>query len=198
MSFLSQIYESLVGRKQPARPPPLKEIQLPRILPEHQSNLLYHGWSQVPLNLNDPSDELYTSFQDLFAASKAFFDLPKSYKEKFLTKLGSEDGWSHVEGEKEFITLRTVGNTPEELQEAASKAWSSAGTLLDVMLGRLAEGLGMPAEALTVYSSPNVQLDGEQRSTMMRLFRYEGDQAKIVAERKSICPPNYLSNFSFL
>ncbi len=144
-----------------------------------------------------PTDKLYEASQALFRASQAFFDLPLSYKESFKSELGSEEGWSRIEGEKELITLRCIGNTPKELKDAATAYWAEAGGLLNQILGHIAESLGLPAEALTQFSEPCARLSAEKTATMLRLFRYEGfegKESKVVAERKSILSGNYLAH----
>lgn len=165
--------------------PPLKPLDLPKILLEHQFALSDQGWTTI--TYDGPSDTLYQSSQKLLQTSRAFFDLPDSYKEGFQTPKGSEEGWSRVEGEKEFITLRTLDNTPDELKHAASDYWRVAGALLSQLLGYIARSLGLPAEALTVFSEPCIELHAERTATMLRLFRYEGfegRQSKIVAESR--------------
>jgi hypothetical protein len=130
------------------------------------------------------SDTLYTSYQALLQSSKSFFSLPMSQKEAFKTSLGSEDGWSRVEGEKEFITLRSLESTPEILKEAAEKYWAEAGGLLNEILVKIEESLGLMEGSLMVYSEPCSRL-GEKTATMLRLFRYEGfegKKSKVVAE----------------
>jgi isopenicillin N synthase-like dioxygenase len=165
--------------------PPLKPLDLPKILLEHQFALSDQGWTTV--TYDTPSDSLHSSSEALLQASKAFFDLPASYKENFKTSKGSEEGWSCIEGEKELITLRTLDNVPDKLKDAASTYWRVAGELLNQLLGYIARSLGLPSEALTVFSEPCIELRQERTATMLRLFRYEGfegEQSKIVAERK--------------
>jgi len=152
--------------------------------PEHQVALSEQGWTTVGLD-EKPRDALYDSYQELLRASQAFFDLPDDYKQTFKTQHGSEEGWSRVKGEKEFITLRIIQNTPNELKDAASKYWAEAGALMNGTLGKVAESLDLPAEALTVFSKPCATLGDEETATMLRLFRYEGfegSQSKVVAE----------------
>ncbi|TVY33667.1 hypothetical protein LOCC1_G007662 [Lachnellula occidentalis] len=166
--------------------PPLKTVNLPLVLPEHRFALADQGWSKITYQIPVEKDGLYSSAQTLFQASKSFFDLPTAQKHIYKTKEGSEEGWSFVEGEKEFITLRSLDNTPPELLEAARTFWEVAGDLLNDQLGRIAESLELPAEALDVYSKPCSRLSLEKTATMLRLFRYEGfekDQPRIVAER---------------
>lgn len=172
--------------------PPLKPLDLPKILLEHQFALSDQGWSTV--TYDGPSDPLQRSSEALFEAGRTFFNLPESYKEGFKTKMGSEEGWSRIEGEKEFITLRTLDNTPKELKEAAAAYWSIAGEYLNHLLGYIARSLGLPAEALSVYSEPCIELGSERTATMLRIFRYEGSEEpkpKIVAERKSENPESH-------
>jgi hypothetical protein len=166
--------------------PPLKPLDLPKILLEHQFALSDQGWSTI--TYDGPNDSLYNSSEALFKAGKAFFDRPASYKEGFKTANGSEEGWSRVEGEKEFITLRTLDNTPDEFKVAASAYWRIAGGYLNQLLGYIARSLGLPPEALTVFSEPCIELGSMRTATMLRIFRYEGfegQESKIVAERMS-------------
>lgn len=162
---------------------PLKSVVLPQVSPDHQQNLAENGWA--PVGYRSAEDPLQTSFQELLRASQAFFELPEEYKQGFATQRGTEEGWKRVEGEKEFITLRSIEKTPDILKDAASKYWVAAGSLLNEQLGRIAESLGLPAESLTAYSEPCSQLGTESTATMLRLFRYEGydgSVSKTVAE----------------
>lgn len=165
---------------------PLRPVTFPKVLPYHQHALNDQGWSTI--TYDTPTDKLHEASQALFRASRAFFDLPLSYKETFKTEIGSEEGWSRIEGEKELITLRCLEGTPKELKDAAASYWAEAGGLLNEILGRIAESLGLPPEALTVYSEPCAKLPVEKTATMLRLFRYEGfegTESKTVAERRS-------------
>lgn len=165
--------------------PPLGPVMLPRVHPHRHFALSDQGWTTIDMTPSS-SDTLYTSYQELLKSSKQFFDLPMEQKEAHRTVLGSEDGWSRVEGEKEFITLRSQESTPEVLKEAATKYWAEAGDLLNEVMAKVAESLGLPENSLTVYSEPCSRL-GVTTATMLRLFRYEGfegKQSKVVAERK--------------
>jgi len=124
----------------------------------------------------------------LFEASQQFFDLPSSEKQKWKTRLGSEEGWSSIPGEKEFITLRTLSYTPDVLKEPAKRYWDLMGTYLDSCLGRISTSLGLPDHedrGLRVFVGPCKSLGQEEEhktATMLRLFRYEGWEEKVVAE----------------
>lgn len=181
-----RIHDQHVPKDQDEFLPPLRPVTYPKVEQKHQYALSEHGWTTV--TYDEPTDRLHEASQALFKASQAFFALPQSYKETFQTEIGSEEGWLRVEGEKELITLRCLGNTPKELKDAAAAYWAEAGGLLNEILGRIAESLGLPAEALTQYSEPCAKLPIETTATMLRLFRYEGFEGKasrIVAERRS-------------
>jgi hypothetical protein len=111
---------------------PLKPVALPQVHPDH--SFPDYGWTIVA-----PHAELLNSYQTLLEASKAFFDLPEAAKEVFRTHHGSEEGWNFVQGEKEFITLRSLETTPEQMRDAAAMFWDQAGGLLTRILGRIAE-----------------------------------------------------------
>jgi hypothetical protein len=93
--------------------PGLKPVELPQIYPDHSFS--EYGWTIVT-----PHVELLNSYQALLNVSKTFFDLPVAEKERFKTTQGSEEGWNYVEGEKEFITLRSLSTTPEQMRDAAA------------------------------------------------------------------------------
>ncbi|KAF2204161.1 hypothetical protein GQ43DRAFT_365230 [Delitschia confertaspora ATCC 74209] len=173
--------------------PPLRPSPLPLVLPEHQSNLSLQGWTTVTFPTPTPdfpqSHPLQKAYEELFAASKVFFALPDSEKSRWKTRLGSEEGWSKIPGEKEFITLRTLEYTPDVLKGAAKAYWDTAGGLLDRSLGRISASLGMSDEEgdgglrkFVGECKGMREKDGEKTATMLRLFRYEGDEAKVVAE----------------
>ncbi|KAG9237570.1 hypothetical protein BJ875DRAFT_453487 [Amylocarpus encephaloides] len=163
--------------------PPLKPVKLPRIFQDHSYALHDQGWTKV--TYHGPHDDLQRASQALFEASRDFFDLPTSRKEDFRTRAGTEEGWNHVQGEKQFITLRSLEKTPPGLKDAAEAYWTVAGSYLDELLKRISESLGLPAEALGVYSEPCRRLGGKKTATLLRLFRYEStetNEIKTVAE----------------
>ncbi len=160
----------------------LTRVVIPRIHPHHQLAFPDQGWANIAY---DPCGLLESTSDALFLASRNFFDLPTANKQKFQTQAGTEEGWSRVNGEKEFITIRTLQNTPLELREAATDFWAEAGTLLNSIMGGIEESLDLPAGSLTAFTGPCMTLGEERTATMVRLFRYEGceDQMpRIVAE----------------
>ena len=131
---------------------------------------------------------LQIAYEELFAASQAFFDLPDSEKSIWKHKLGSEEGWSKIPGEKEFITLRTLEYCPDILSVAAKRYWDLIGAHLSKTLGRISTSLNLPDSAtkgLRQFVGPCATmqaLDTQKTATMLRLFRYEDWEPKVVAE----------------
>lgn len=176
--------------------PPLIYIPYPQILPEHEFNLADQGWSTITYADDDEStaqpDPLFRTSQALFQACKTFFSQPEAYKKSFTPAMtaksqASEAGFCAVPGEKEFITLRDLQSTPDELREPAMAFWREAGGLLSELLGCVSESLGLPRSLLTAYSEPCSALHEQRTATLLRLFRYEGHAAEkggIVAERR--------------
>jgi len=159
----------------------IRPVELPLVLPAHRYNLAAQGWTTVTLSGSPQGEQLRQATQSLFAAGKTFFDRDEEYKKGFVTKMGSEEGWNCIPGEKEFITIRSLEKVPSELVEAAATYWELAGSLLTEMLGGVAKSLELEPEALKRYSKPCSQLGG-RTATMLRLFRYEGWEDKVVAE----------------
>jgi hypothetical protein len=180
--------------------PPLIPSPLPLVLPEHQHTLPSLGWTTItfPQSLASTSDQqhiiasgphpLQTAYENLFAASQSFFNLPASTKSQWKHKLGSEEGWSSIPGEKEFITLRSLEYCPDILREPAKRYWDLMGAYLEGTLGRIETSLALRNESLKRFVGPCGSMqatDSGKTATMIRLFRYEGWEAKVVAEPHS-------------
>ncbi|KAF2873692.1 hypothetical protein BDV95DRAFT_471004, partial [Massariosphaeria phaeospora] len=188
---------------------PLEQYPLPLVLPEHQHTLSQLGWTTVtfpqipppaisgtqshpePPNSAEPvpgPHPLQNAYEELFLASQQFFDLPDSEKERWKTRLGSEEGWSKIRGEKEFITLRTLSYTPDVLKAPAKRYWDLMGAYLDSSLERISSTLGLPRgehEGLRQFVGPCKTMgenEEDKTATMLRLFRYESWEEKVVAE----------------
>ncbi|CBX96546.1 hypothetical protein LEMA_P108110.1 [Plenodomus lingam JN3] len=185
--------------------PPLIVTPLPLVLSEHQESLSRLGWTTISIPDSIPGDEskgssdmlpvpgphpLQAAYEALFAASQAFFAQPEADKQKWKHKLGSEEGWSSIRGEKEFITLRTLEYCPEILRGPAQRFWNLMGAHLSTTLGRIGTTLGLPenedeSKGLRQFLGPCARMpesDATKTATMIRLFRYEGWEAKEVAE----------------
>ncbi|CAO2655248.1 Nn.00g103120.m01.CDS01 [Neocucurbitaria sp. VM-36] len=186
--------------------PSLIAAPLPLVLPEHQQTLSNLGWTTVtfPQPISEGSSlggvmseahypspgphPLQQAYEALFAASQAFFNQTNEEKARWKHKLGSEEGWSKIPGEKEFITLRTLEYCPEVLRDPAERYWNLLGSHLSSTLGQISTSLGLPngeQEGLRRFVGPCAIMqatDATKTATMLRLFRYEGWDAKIVAE----------------
>lgn len=178
----------------PPHPPPTWKQDKPYAT-DIAKNLQPQGWSVLNLGSHptfmyghdrtyQEYPELWGTIEALFSASKSFFALPQCQKDKYLTKDGSEEGYSSIRGEKEFITLRRTGveHCPEVLKREAEQAWEGVFKVLHETLMGVEHNLNLPATSLTRFSEPCLHLDSEKRATMLRLFRYENDEAKLVAE----------------
>jgi hypothetical protein len=180
--------------------PPLIPSPLPLVLPEHQHTLPNLGWTTITFPQPSPSfhkdqehavpglHPLQNAYENLFAASQAFFNLPSSTKSQWKHKLGSEEGWSSIPGEKEFITLRSLEYCPDILREPAKRYWDLMGAYLEGTLGRIENSLALPSNSLKRFVGPCGSMqasDSAKTATMIRLFRYEGWEAKVVAEPHS-------------
>jgi isopenicillin N synthase-like dioxygenase len=189
-----ETYEPPPGPPPKRRKPPLVEVPLPLVNPEHCYSFAVQGWTTLTLSAPDPrGQELQRSLQALFAAATLFFDRPEEYKSRFATRHGSEEGWNRIPGEKEFITLRSLHRVPDELREPASDTWDRVGDVLNDLIVGVAKSLQLEPDALTRFCSPCIRLRDQQTATLMRLFRYEGWNDAVVAE-----PHNDLGLISFV
>jgi isopenicillin N synthase-like dioxygenase len=169
----------------PVHTPFIQEVQLPLVQPHRGYNLAAQGWTTLTLSPSKDSRavELQCATKALFTAAQVFFDREDEYKIQFLsTKMGSEEGWNSIPGEKEFYTIRCTKLLPSELRDAAETYWTIAGDLLRDTLGCIAESVELKPEALMRLVDGCVRLGEEQSATMLRVFRYEGWEDKVVAE----------------
>jgi hypothetical protein len=181
--------------------PPLIPSPLPLVLPAHQQALPNLGWTSITFPSGAPSPSstdapspgphpLQLAYEELFAAAQEFFNQPAAEKQIWAHKLGTEEGWSSVPGEKEFITLRTLSYCPEVLRAPAKRYWDLMGAHLHSTLARISTALALPhpedpESALRRFVGPCATMpheDAGKTATMLRLFRYEGAEPKVVAE----------------
>lgn len=190
-------YKEVVHNPIDARPP-LLDSPLPLVRPEHQQALSNLGWTTITFPQDTPSNTslasgphpLQSAYEALFSASQAFFAQSAEEKSRWKHKLGSEEGWSSIPGEKEFITLRTLDYCPEILRGPAKRYWDLMGQHLEDSLGRIAKSLDIPEpydakKGLKKFVGPCGSMqenDQKKTASMLRLFRYEGWEAKEVAE----------------
>lgn len=188
--------------------PPLINALLPFVLPEHQQTLSSLGWTTLTFPSSTQQDPtvnstlaiappsppqpktfpLQQAYEDLFSASQAFFAQADEEKQRWKHTLRSEEGWSKIPGEKEFITLRTLEYCPEILRQPAKRYWDLMGAHLSNTLGRISTTLHLPdgeSEGLRKFVGPCGTMqatDALKTATMLRLFRYESWEPKEVAE----------------
>lgn len=175
--------------------PPLVPSSLPLVLPAHQQALPNLGWTTITFPSGTPASSpgahpLQRAYEDLFAAAQTFFNQPISEKQIWAHKLGTEEGWSSVASEKEFITLRTLAYCPAVLRAPAKRYWDLMGAHLHSTLARISTALALPRpddpdSALRRFVGPCATMpydDAGKTATMLRLFRYEGAEPKVVAE----------------
>lgn len=84
--------------------------------------------------------------------------------------------------------MRSVEYCPDILREPAKKYWDLMGAYLEGTLGRVESSLTMQDDSLKRFVGPcgTMQFtDSTKTATMLRLFRYEGWDAKVVAEPHS-------------
>lgn len=173
------------NKSAPIKSNPLRPLSPYGVLPADSMALPIRGWA--PLSLPPPTiAPIESASRSLFRASEVFFSLPYETKEELRTQLGSEEGWSYIPGEKELLALRSYEQTPAELKDVASAFWAEVGKLLNEILRRIAESLGMKPDALEAFVGPCAALGIERTATMLRLFKYEGsrvNKVKVVSER---------------
>lgn len=130
----------------PPRPPPL----LP---PESLHHLCTHGY----LGLNLPH-HLVDQYDRLLAASDAFFAQPTAAKLPYRPSIdkapghpgppsnpaNTERGYTHLDGEKEYLTLRkSMTHLPPGIYDAAAPVWHDTAHLLHRILGDIGVYLGL-------------------------------------------------------
>ncbi|KAH8111481.1 hypothetical protein DFH11DRAFT_609189 [Phellopilus nigrolimitatus] len=157
--------------------------------------LAHQGWTSLPIR-DSVSDPLYSAFSELFSASAQFFSLPEDERLKYrITPRGdfqqSEEGYSHVPGEKSMITLRKTETTPSEfeLRAKAEAAWRASGDVMRDMLIAIEESLGMAPGALVRTADAQLALPQEGAknvATLMRMFRYERPPATAEPESRIV------------
>jgi hypothetical protein len=128
--------------------------------------------------------KIWPAIDDLFRDAKTFFAADEVYKSTY-GKDDSEEGWTKISGEKEFITIRgmTSNYTPNDVRNAAVKAWEHVFELLYEVLDDLTIAMKLPYGALQRYCESSRTLGQINGASMIRIFRYEyNTQYQILAE----------------
>lgn len=127
--------------------------------------------------------------EKLITCSTTFFDDAPDSSKRIYDKGDSEEGWTKIDGEKEFLTIRGLtGRTPEQVSKPAADAWEEGlwPFFFDV-LRHLEAAMQLREGALTRYILSSRKLDDENSYSMIRIFRYDNDvEFKRLAEGQSI------------
>jgi hypothetical protein len=169
--------------------PPLPGVR-PTVLTRFEDegfhgNFHIQGWTKLSLALkNAPNLPLSTALDELLRASKDFFQTPDTYKQEWIVKeADTEEGYYKVEGEKEFYTIRH-SKCPSEIRESAITAWAEVQKLFEEILTNIEISLRLSDGALKRFAAPAKELDESRRASMLRLFRYDWKESRIVSERR--------------
>ncbi|KAE9992282.1 hypothetical protein EG327_009543 [Venturia inaequalis] len=127
----------------------------------------------------------YMAITKLFKDSKTFFALESDYKMSY-NKGDSEAGYTKINGEKEFLTIRDPSSelsTPAEVRASAAEAWKQMYELMYETLAGLEISLKLQPGSLQRYCENARSLGHADGSSMIRIFRYENDtEFKVLAE----------------
>ena len=133
----------------------------------------------LPLSL---TNELTSDLQCLFQRLEAFYDQDLDTKKfHFPEKLGTEFGYYHIEGEKEYVTLRCRSSFGGDrgLETLAARVWQQAGVLLHRILGDIARATDLPCSVWDQLLGGTLTLpedENDMTSTLLRMFKYLPDQ----------------------
>lgn len=141
----------------------------------------------------------YMAITKLFKDSKTFFALESDYKMSY-NKGDSEAGYTKINGEKEFLTIRDPSSelsTPAEVRASAAEAWKQMYELMHETLAGLEVSLKLQPGSLQRYCENARSLGHADGSSMIRIFRYENDtEFKVLAEGMCLLPHELHLNFS--
>lgn len=128
---------------------------------------------------------VYKAITRLFTDSKTFFALETDYKMNY-NKGDSEAGYTKIQDEKEFLTIRDPSSelsTPAEVRSSAAEAWKEMFELMYETLAHLEVSLKLQPGSLQRYCENARNLGHVDGSSMIRIFRYENDtEFKVLAE----------------
>ena len=148
----------------PPHPPPI--LTDPQLL-----TLAHQGHLSITL---PPS--LAISYAELSTAASTFFDQPSAIKKSaYPASQGTELGYNHIDGEKEYISLRCVAVPGTHLDQLSKKVWQQTAALLHRILGDLSNALNIDQDAWApiVNECLSMPIDlHESLPTLLRIFRY--------------------------
>ena len=150
----------------PSHPPPL--------LTDEQILFLARQ-GHLPLQLPSPLGDLYSQ---LVMASKAFFEQPTIMKTQDYpsSQAGLETGYTFLEGEKEYLTLRHACRPNlDEMQILIAQVWSKTAAILHRVLADLALAMNFAPEAWDPILDGSLSMPASAKdatTTILRIFHY--------------------------
>jgi len=148
----------------PPHPPPLLDQSQVEFLARNGYLHL-----DLPQALLDSTAELSTTLNEFFAQ-------PESTKSaSYPAGFGTELGYYHIPGEKEYLTLRSQAGLQAPFTEVAQTAWQCINSLLNRVLADISHGLDIPFSIWDplvrgVRTMPSTI--EESTPSMLRLFNY--------------------------
>src|SRR5207249_459516 len=90
---------------------------------------------------------------------------------------GVELGFTHVAGEKEYLTLRNASHPHTDLERLVTQVWHDTAALLQRVMADLARGLALPGaghiwDPLLDGCLELPYSDSDATPTILRLFQY--------------------------
>lgn len=150
----------------PSHPPPL--------LTDEQILFLARQ-GHLPLQLPPLIADLYNQ---LIVVSKAFFEQSTSMKSQDYpsSQAGLETGYTFLEGEKEYLTLRhSCRPKLDEMQTLIAEVWSKTAAILHRALADLAFAMNFAPEAWDPILDGSLSMPSSTKdatTTMLRIFHY--------------------------
>lgn len=149
----------------PGPPPLLSDAQI--------VSLATQGHLLLPL----PPD-LTAGYEELFNLASDFFSQPDTAKSSlYPNSHGLELGYTHVVGEKEYLTLRNALHPDANLEKVATRVWHDTAALLHRVLADVARGLALSGSGQIWETLLDGCLDlpsseKDATPTILRLFQY--------------------------
>lgn len=151
----------------PAAPPDADDLALRFLASE----------GYLPLSLADHPG-MVEAYQNLFARSYQFFDLPADSPQKTTYQAvsgpaASEEGYSKIPSEKSILTTRTSTHCPELLRDDLKKAWDLTGAFMEKTISAIALTVALKPDVFAPFVTPCATLTDTKTPTQLRMFRYD-------------------------
>ncbi|KIK61048.1 hypothetical protein GYMLUDRAFT_261007, partial [Collybiopsis luxurians FD-317 M1] len=145
-------------------------------------NIVNHGGSPVfALSSNPLHTSIPSSSQPLAMASPHSFSNASVHSIQ-RSQFNSAANNMNVTHNYPPNIVNNGGSVVFNIHYGSGHAWAQAGQVLNDTFGKIAESLGLPPQSLTAYSEPCAEFQKDRTATMLRLFWYEGNEERMVAE----------------